>query len=81
MKILHVGYSDSKGGAAIAMMRLHQSLVEKNIDRLISSVPDIFLLSIDGATKETHKKIRVGSNFEKTISGIEKYLIVKHEKK
>ena len=54
---------------------------EKNIDRLISSVPDILLLSIDGATKETHEKIRVGSNFEKTISGIEKYLIVKHEKK
>ena len=35
MRILHVGYSDSKGGAAIAMMRLHQSLVEKNIDSKI----------------------------------------------
>ena len=32
MKILHLGYSDSKGGAAIAMMRLHKSLIEKNID-------------------------------------------------
>jgi len=53
----------------------------KNIDRLISYAPDILTLSIDGATKETHEKIRVGSNFEKTISGIENYLKVKHEKK
>ena len=32
MKILHLGYSDSKGGAAISMMRLHKSLIEQNID-------------------------------------------------
>lgn len=32
MKILHLGYSDTKGGAAIAMMRLHKSLIEANID-------------------------------------------------
>ena len=32
MKILHVGYSDTKGGAAISMMRLHNSLISKNID-------------------------------------------------
>ena len=32
MKILHLGYSDTKGGAAISMMRLHKSLVDLNID-------------------------------------------------
>ena len=32
MKILHIGYSDTKGGAAIAMMRLHNSLIQQNID-------------------------------------------------
>ena len=32
MKILHLGYSDTKGGAAIAMMRLHKALIELNID-------------------------------------------------
>ena len=26
MKILHVGYSDTLGGASIAMMRLHSTL-------------------------------------------------------
>ena len=32
MKILHVGYSDTRGGAAIAMMRLHKSLIDLNVD-------------------------------------------------
>ena len=32
MKILHLGFSDTNGGAAIAMMRLHESLLESNID-------------------------------------------------
>jgi len=32
LKILHVGYSDTKGGAAIAMMRLHVAMLDSNID-------------------------------------------------
>ena len=32
MKILHIGYSDSKGGAAVAMMRIHNSLLKQKID-------------------------------------------------
>ena len=28
MKILHLGYSDTLGGAAIAMMRLHNSMIK-----------------------------------------------------
>ena len=32
MKILHLGYSDTKGGAAISMMRLHKSLLKENVD-------------------------------------------------
>lgn len=32
MKILHVGYSDTRGGANIAMMRLHHLLLKQNID-------------------------------------------------
>ena len=35
MRILHVGYSDTRGGAAISMMRLHNSLIEKNIDSTV----------------------------------------------
>ena len=32
MKILHIGYSDSIGGAAIGMMRIHKSLLNKGVD-------------------------------------------------
>ena len=32
MKILHIGYSDSKGGAAVAMMRIHYSLLKQKSD-------------------------------------------------
>lgn len=35
MKILHVNYSDSIGGAAIAVNRLHNSLLKKNIESFI----------------------------------------------
>ena len=32
MKILHVNFSDTDGGAAIAVKRLHESLIENGID-------------------------------------------------
>ena len=32
MKILHIGYSDTLGGASIAMMRLHNSLLNSNVN-------------------------------------------------
>ena len=48
MKVLHVGYSDSKGGANIAMMRLHQSLIKQNVNSKVlvpeklSDDPNVF---------------------------------------
>ena len=48
MKVLHIGYSDSNGGANIAMMRLHQSLIKQNIDSKVlvaeklSDDPNVF---------------------------------------
>ena len=32
MKILHINYSDSIGGASRAVYRIHKSLIEKNIN-------------------------------------------------
>ena len=54
-------------------------LSDKNISKLIKDSPDVMFLSLDGFTKETHEKIRVGSNFEKTIKGVENYLKAKVE--
>lgn len=42
--------------------------------------PDLILLSLDGATKEIHEKIRVGSDFEETMSKVGYFLREKHLK-
>ncbi|MBT3661405.1 MAG: radical SAM protein, partial [Rhodospirillaceae bacterium] len=42
--------------------------------RILDAGPDILLLSLDGATKETHESIRVGSVFERTMGNVEYFL-------
>jgi MoaA/NifB/PqqE/SkfB family radical SAM enzyme len=44
---------------------------------ILDAGPDILLLSLDGATKETHEKIRVGSKFETTMARVEAFLTEK----
>ncbi len=56
-------------------------LSEKIANDILEAKPDILLLSLDGATKETHEKIRVGSKFEKTMANVEKFLELKANKK
>ncbi len=47
------------------------------IQKLLKFPPDLMLFSLDGATKETHERIRVGSCFEKTMANVEGFLIEK----
>ena len=61
MKILHVGYSDKLGGAAIAMIRLHNSLKAIGLD---SKVLVGEKLSKDGNV------IGPETNYEKFINGL-----------
>jgi MoaA/NifB/PqqE/SkfB family radical SAM enzyme len=42
----------------------------ENIERIIGSKIDALSVSIDSATKETHEKLKTGSNFSQVISGI-----------
>ena len=35
MKVLHLNYSDSSGGAAIAVKRIHNLLIKKNLNSKI----------------------------------------------
>lgn len=44
---------------------------------LLDAQPDILLFSLDGATKETHEAIRVGSDFEKTMGRVSAFLHAK----
>ena len=46
----------------------------KQINEMLDASPDLVLLSLDGATKETHEAIRVGSVFETTMGYVERFL-------
>lgn len=46
-------------------------------EMLLANPPNILLLSLDGATKETHEKVRIGSVFEKTMANVEGFLAAK----
>jgi len=43
-------------------------------DKIFNSGLDILIFSVDGATKETYEKIRIGANFEKVINNIKTFV-------
>lgn len=56
--------------------------IDKNISaELISLKIDRILASVDGATKETYEKIRVGSDFKRVISNIKTLLELKRKER
>ena len=48
-----------------------RALLEAGLDRVY--------LSMDGLTKETYEKVRVGGDFERVLGNIERFLDLKHE--
>jgi radical SAM protein with 4Fe4S-binding SPASM domain len=74
-----IQYGKSRG-VIIGVSTNATMLNDKNINMLLESQTDILLLSLDGATKETHESIRVGSVFEKTMGGVEKFLTEKERR-
>ena len=78
MKILHVGYSDSKGGAAIAMMRLHSALIDKNID---SKVLVIEKITNDKNVIGPQKSFEIFlNNLKQLITKLKKYFFFSSER-
>jgi radical SAM protein with 4Fe4S-binding SPASM domain len=51
------------------------------IEKLVKLQIDKIFISLDGATKETYEKIRVGSNFDKVIENVKHLIRLKKEKK
>lgn len=49
-------------------------LNDKKSEVLLANPPDILLLSLDGATKEIHERMRVGSDFETTMGNVDRFL-------
>ena len=76
MKILHLGYSDTKGGAAIAMMRLHNSLIKENID---SKVLVAEKLSSDPNVIGPSKSLEVILNDVKNVLVRQKKFLIKEK--
>ena len=46
-------------------------LIQENIDWIINGDIDYLQIALDGYTKETHEKYRIGSNFDIIIAGLE----------
>ena len=83
--LLHPNYGEMISYAVENDVRLGIStnatmLTPGNIDTLLTTQPDLILFSLDGAGKETHEKIRVGSKFERTMGGVEDFLYEKERR-
>lgn len=75
-----IRYASEKG----IKTRLHTNatlLNEKMSNALLDSGLDLLSFSFDGFSKEPYEKIRVGSNFEKTLANILQFLKLKKERK
>ncbi len=68
MKIAHINLSDSKGGAANAVIRLHQAMLDKGIDS------DVYVVRSDN---EQDDKIVSPKRFEKEVTSKIRYVITR----
>ena len=77
MKILHVGFSDTRGGAAVAMMRLHKSLIKLDID---SKVLVLEKLSNDPNVFGPNRSLEIlANNLKQMLARQKKYFFKKNE--
>ena len=61
MKVIHINYSDNKGGAAKAAYRLHRSLLEFKVNSI---------MFVNSSEKEDSSVIEVNSLFYKYIQRV-----------
>ena len=55
-------------------------LNSEKADQLLNDSPDILVFSLDGATKQTHESIRVGSDFEATMGNVRHFCSEKNKR-
>lgn len=66
-----------KSGVRLGLSTNATLLSERLVDRFLDCPTNLIFLSLDGATKETHEKIRLGSNFERTMGNVERLVTEK----
>lgn len=72
-----IRYSKGKGIKRVTMSSNGALLTEKLSEDIILSGLDDLSFSIDGSTKETFERIRVGGNFDKVVYNIERFLMIR----
>ena len=72
-----IQYAKSKGIRRVSMSTNATLLTEQLAEGLIRSGLDDLAISIDGASKETFERIRVGANFEKVVANVERLIEIR----
>jgi radical SAM protein with 4Fe4S-binding SPASM domain len=73
-KIFHmISYARGKG-LKVGISTNGTVLTDKIIDGIFASGLDYLIFAIDGATKETYEKIRVGANYDKVVENARRFL-------
>lgn len=76
-----VRYAKQKGVLEVQMNTNGIPFKRDRIERLIDAGLDRIIFSMDGATRETYEKIRVGADFDKLISNIKAFHDIRMTKK
>jgi len=76
----YISYAKEKGEIVISLHSNSLLLNEKNSNELIDSGLTSIVFSVDGSTKETYEKIRVGGKFEKMLECINLFLDIKKKR-
>lgn len=56
-------------------------LSEKTCHNILSSGMSLIYISLDGATKETHENIRIGSSFDQVVKGVKRLVSLRGSRK
>lgn len=74
-----VKYAKDKGILEVQFNTNGLALPEKKSEELIRAGLDRVIFSVDGAFKETYEKIRTGSDFERVVQNIKRFVEIRNE--
>ena len=75
-----IKYAKDRGILEVFLNTNGLLLNDKLSEQLIDSGLDMILFSVDGVTKETYEKIRIGGNYDIMVNNIKKFLEIKKSK-
>ncbi len=75
-----VAYAKKKGILEVQINTNGIPYTQKRIEKLIDAGLDRIIFSMDGATKETYEKVRVGSDYDRLTANIRKFHEVREAK-